>query len=115
MRLNVVHALKHAETLWWLGRLAVDLPEPADVAERVGKYDEAAIDAVGCEARGSAMQRATGIRPFKLHGASAVALHWAINSVRKGGVVSIVGAYGPVLNAVSIGSAMNKGITVIEK
>ncbi|HEY8076616.1 MAG TPA: tetratricopeptide repeat protein, partial [Labilithrix sp.] len=30
----------------WLARLAVDLPEPADVAERVGKYDEAAIGAV---------------------------------------------------------------------
>jgi tetratricopeptide (TPR) repeat protein len=37
---------KHAATLSWLGRLALDLPEPADVAERVGKYDEAAVDAL---------------------------------------------------------------------
>lgn len=44
---------KHAETLAWLGRLAIDLPEPADVAERVGKYDEAAIDALAASsARG---------------------------------------------------------------
>jgi hypothetical protein len=43
---------KHAETLWWLGRLAIDLPEPADVAERVGKYDEAAIDALLASTRG---------------------------------------------------------------
>lgn len=73
---------------------------------------DAAIDAVGCEARGSAMQRAFGIRPFKMQGGSAVALHWAIDSVRKGGVVSIIGAYGPVFNAVKIGDAMNKGITL---
>jgi S-(hydroxymethyl)glutathione dehydrogenase / alcohol dehydrogenase len=52
---------------------------------------DAAIDAVGCEARGSALQRATGIRPFKLQAGSAVALYWAIDAVRKGGVVSIVG------------------------
>ena len=73
---------------------------------------DAAIDAVGCESSGSAMQRATGIHPFKMQGGTAVGLHWAIESVRKGGVVSIVGAYGPALNAVSIGSAMNKGLTL---
>jgi threonine dehydrogenase-like Zn-dependent dehydrogenase len=73
---------------------------------------DAAIDAVGCEARGSALQRATGIHPFKLQGGNAVALYWAIDSVRKGGVVSIVGAYGPVPNMVKIGDAMNKGLTI---
>ena len=73
---------------------------------------DAAIDAVGCEARGSALQRATGIRPFKFQGGSAVALYWAIDAVRKGGVVSIIGAYGPVPNLVKIGDAMNKGLTI---
>jgi S-(hydroxymethyl)glutathione dehydrogenase / alcohol dehydrogenase len=73
---------------------------------------DAAIDAVGCEARGSAMQRMFGIHPFKLLGGVATAINWAIDSVRKGGVVSIVGAYGPVLNAVKIGDAMNKGLTL---
>lgn len=29
-----------SETLVWLARLSTDLPEPADVVERVGKYDE---------------------------------------------------------------------------
>lgn len=51
------------------------------------------IDAVGCEAAGSAMQSLTGIK-MKMQAGSATALHWAINSVRKGGVVSIVGVYG---------------------
>jgi threonine dehydrogenase-like Zn-dependent dehydrogenase len=73
---------------------------------------DAVIDAVGCESRGSALQRATGIHPLKIQGGSAVALHWAIDSVRKGGVVSIVGAYGPVPNLVKIGDALNKGINM---
>jgi threonine dehydrogenase-like Zn-dependent dehydrogenase len=73
---------------------------------------DAAIEAVGCEARGSAMQRAFGIHPFKLLGGSAIAINWAIDSVRKGGVVSVMGAYGPTLNAIKIGDAFNKGLTL---
>lgn len=73
---------------------------------------DAAIDAVGCEARGSMMQRAIGIRPFKLQGGTATALNWAIDSVRKGGNISIIGVYGPIPNLVKIGDAMNKGVTL---
>lgn len=72
---------------------------------------DAAIDAVGCEAHGSWAQRAVGIRPFKLLAGAATAMQWAIDSVRKGGIVSIVGVYGPPLNAVPIGDALNKGLT----
>ncbi len=32
--------LKYNETLLWLAKLATDLPEPADIVERVGKYNE---------------------------------------------------------------------------
>ena len=39
------HAAFHA-TLPWLAKLATDLPEPADIDERVGKYNELAIDMV---------------------------------------------------------------------
>ena len=49
---------------------------------------------------------------MKLQAGAATALHWAINSVRKGGIVSIVGVYGPTFNAVPIGNAMNKGLTL---
>jgi threonine dehydrogenase-like Zn-dependent dehydrogenase len=73
---------------------------------------DAAIEAVGCEARGSAFQRALGIRPFKIQGGTATALYWAIDVVRKGGIVSIVGAFGPTLNLVNIGAALNKGLTL---
>jgi threonine dehydrogenase-like Zn-dependent dehydrogenase len=72
---------------------------------------DCAIDAVGCEARGSVAQRMLGIT-LKLQGGSATPLNWAIDSVRKGGNVSIVGVYGPVPNIVKIGDAMNKGINM---
>ena len=36
--------LKFNETLLWLAKLATDLPEPADLVERVGKYNDAAIE-----------------------------------------------------------------------
>jgi len=47
-----------------------------------------------------------------LQAGSTTALHWAINSVRKGGIVSIVGVYGPTDNLVPIGNVVNKGITI---
>jgi S-(hydroxymethyl)glutathione dehydrogenase/alcohol dehydrogenase len=43
---------------------------------------------------------------------SALPLHWAINSVKKGGIVSIVGVYGPTGNMIPIGNVVNKGITI---
>ncbi|GAB3164061.1 zinc-dependent alcohol dehydrogenase [Telluribacter humicola] len=69
------------------------------------------IDAVGAEAAGSTMQTITG-RKLLLQAGSATALHWAINSVKKGGIVSIVGVYGPTDNLVPIGNVVNKGITI---
>jgi threonine dehydrogenase-like Zn-dependent dehydrogenase len=69
------------------------------------------IDAVGAEAAGNALQTITG-RKLLLQAGSATALHWAINSVKKGGVVSIVGVYGPTDNLVPIGNMMNKGLTM---
>ncbi len=69
------------------------------------------IDAVGAEAAGSAMQTITG-RKMLLQAGSATALHWAINSLKKGGVLSIVGVYGPTGNLIPIGNVVNKGLTV---
>ncbi|MBE7940571.1 MULTISPECIES: zinc-dependent alcohol dehydrogenase [Ramlibacter] len=69
------------------------------------------IDCVGCEAAGSALQRLTGIK-LKMQAGAATVLHWCINAVRKGGTVSIVGVYGPTFNAVPIGNALNKGLTL---
>lgn len=70
-----------------------------------------AIDAVGAEADGSLLQHVTSAK-LKLQGGSPVALNWAIDSVRKGGTVSVMGAYGPMFSAVKFGDAMNKGLTL---
>ncbi len=69
------------------------------------------IDAVGNDAAGSALQTLFG-KKLKLEAGSAIALHWAINSVKKGGVVSIVGVYGPTGNMVPMGNVVNKGLTI---
>jgi len=69
------------------------------------------IDAVGCEASGSTLQSVLG-KKLLMQAGSTTALHWAINSVKKGGIVSIIGVYGPPWNIVPIGSVMNKGITI---
>ncbi|WP_158857429.1 zinc-dependent alcohol dehydrogenase [Lunatibacter salilacus] len=69
------------------------------------------IDAVGAEAAGDALQTITG-RKLLLQAGSATALQWAINSVRKGGIVSVVGVYGPTGNLVPFGNVVNKGITI---
>jgi threonine dehydrogenase-like Zn-dependent dehydrogenase len=69
------------------------------------------IDAVGAEASGMALQTVLG---SKLHmtGGAATALHWAINSARKGGIISVVGVYGPIDALVPIGNVVNKGLTI---
>ncbi len=36
--------IKFKETLLWLARLATQLPEPADIVERVGQYDRSELD-----------------------------------------------------------------------
>ena len=69
------------------------------------------IDAVGCEASGSKLQTVLG-KKLLMQAGSTTALHWAINSVKKAGIVSIIGVYGPPWNIVPIGSVMNKGITI---
>lgn len=69
------------------------------------------IDAVGCDAAGSALHTFTGLK-MKMQAGSAVAVEWAINSVRKAGTVSIVGVYGPTFNLVPIGNVVNKGLTI---
>ncbi|RYY67090.1 MAG: glutathione-dependent formaldehyde dehydrogenase, partial [Comamonadaceae bacterium] len=94
----------------------VNFKDVRDMAEHLkGMTDwlgpDVVIDAVGAEAAGNALQRLTGIK-MKMQGGSATVLHWCINSVRKGGTVSIVGVYGPTFNFVPIGNAVNKGLTL---
>ncbi len=94
----------------------VNFKEVDDMAIHIKKMTDwmgadVCIDAVGAEAAGNALQRLTGVR-LKLQAGAATVLHWCINSVRKGGVVSVVGVYGPTFNLVPIGNLVNKGLTL---
>lgn len=90
-----------------------DMDDPVVFIKKTTDYfgADVCIDAVGCEAAGSSLQTITG-RKLMLQAGSATALQWAINSVKKGGIVSIVGVYGPTWNLVPIGNVVNKGITI---
>lgn len=79
--------------------------------ETDGRGADVCIDAVGCEAKGSLAQTIFGVKA-KLLAGSSTAINWSIASARKGGNVSIIGVYGPPFNAVDIGTAMNKGLTL---
>lgn len=107
-RLEKARTFAQAETL--------NFVEVDDVIVRLkrltdGLGSDVAIDAVGAEADGNFIQHVTSAK-LKLQGGSPVALNWAIDSVRKGGTVSVMGAYGPVFSAVKFGDALNKGLTL---
>jgi threonine dehydrogenase-like Zn-dependent dehydrogenase len=79
--------------------------------ETGGLGADVCIDAVGAEAAGNILQTLVG-RKLPLTGGSGTALHWAINSVKKSGIVSIVGVYGPLDTLIPIGNVVNKGLTI---
>ena len=107
-RLEKAKDFAHAET--------VNFAQVDDIVVHLKKMTaglgfDSAIDAVGAEADGAALQQITATK-LKLQGGSPVALNWAIDSVRKVGTVAVLGAYGPMFSAVKFGDAMNKGLTL---
>jgi threonine dehydrogenase-like Zn-dependent dehydrogenase len=78
-----------------------------------GRGPDSVIDAVGMEAHGTGIgalydQAAQAVR-FETD--RATALRQAILACRKGGTVSIAGAYGGLLDKMPFGAALNKGLT----
>jgi alcohol dehydrogenase len=107
-RLEKARTFAHAETF--------NFNEYDDIVVEMKKQTDhlgfdVAIDAVGAEADGNLLMHVTAAK-LKLQGGSPVALNWAIDSVRKGATVSVVGAYGPIFSAVKYGDALNKGLTL---
>jgi threonine dehydrogenase-like Zn-dependent dehydrogenase len=93
----------------------IDFKQSKDVVGAIrkatdGRGADVCIDAVGCEARGNAMQTILGA--MKLEAGSATSVTWAIDAVRRCGHVVLIGVYGPPYNLVNIGTAMNKGLTL---
>src|SRR4051795_6306529 len=106
-RLEKARTFAHAETL--------NFTEYDDVVVELKKQTDflgadVAIDCVGAEADGNFLQHVTSSK-LKLQGGSPVALNWAIDSVRKGATISVMGAFGPLFSAIKFGDAMNKGLT----
>jgi alcohol dehydrogenase len=107
-RLEKARQFAHAETF--------NFTEYDDIVVEMKKQTDhlgvdCAIDAVGAEADGNVLMHVTSAK-LKLQGGSPVALNWAIDSVRKGATISVIGAYGPLFSAVKFGDAMNKGLTM---
>ncbi|WP_137294032.1 zinc-dependent alcohol dehydrogenase [Nocardioides dongxiaopingii] len=107
-RLEKARTFAHAETYNF-----VEHRDVAVLLKRITDHlgADVVIDAVGAEADGNLLMHVTSAK-LKLQGGSPVALNWAIDGVRKGGTVSVVGAYGPLFSAVKFGDALNKGLTL---
>jgi len=107
-RLEMARTFAYAET--------INFTEVDDIVLAMKKRTgwlgaDVCIDAVGAEADGNLTQHIMAAK-LKLQGGSPIALNWAIDSVRKGGTISVMGAYGPVFSMVKFGDAMNKGLTL---
>ena len=107
-RLERAQQFAHAET--------INFTQVNDIVVHIKKITDhlgadVVIDAVGAEADGSFLHAVTNNK-LKLQGGSPVGLNWAIDSVRKVGTVSVIGAYGPLFSAVKFGDVINKGLTI---
>ena len=70
---------------------------------------DAAIDAIGFEAKGSALE--TVMTNLKLEGSSGKALRQCIAAVRRGGTISVPGVYAGFIHGFLFGDAFEKGLT----
>src|SRR5690554_4440027 len=70
---------------------------------------DATIDAIGFEAKGSAIE--TVLATLKIEGSSGKALRQCIAAVRRGGTVSVPGVYAGFIHGFLFGDAFDKGLT----
>jgi threonine dehydrogenase-like Zn-dependent dehydrogenase len=112
---NVPERLALAETQGG----AETIRDDEDVVERLkqmtgGRGPDACIDAVGMESHGHGFGAVYDKveQMVKLETDRPHALRQAIQSCRKGGVVSIPGVYGGFINKMPIGAAFSKGLTL---
>ena len=98
------------------GAEPINFREVSDIVSHLkeltdGRGPDACIEAVGLEADGSLLHDLQGA--LFLEAGSIVALSWAMNAVRSGGTVSILGVYGPPFNHFfPIGWAFNRNLTL---
>jgi threonine dehydrogenase-like Zn-dependent dehydrogenase len=85
--------------------------DPAEIilSATGGHGVDATIDAVGFEAKGSALE--TTLTNLKMEGSSGKALRQCIAATRRGGIVSVPGVYAGFIHGFLFGDAFDKGLT----
>jgi threonine dehydrogenase-like Zn-dependent dehydrogenase len=96
------------------GAIPINFDKDEDPAEIILKATldhgvDACIDAVGFEAKGSALE--TTLANLKLEGSSGKALRQCIAATRRGGVISVPGVYAGFIHGFLFGDAFEKGLT----
>ena len=95
------------------GAETFNFDEVEDAAEEIvaatqNRGVDASIDAVGFEAKGSALE--TAMTAVKLEGSSGKALRQAMAATRRGGTVSVPGVYAGFIHGFLFGDAFEKGL-----
>lgn len=109
------HAYRLAYAQRTYGVIPINFDEIDDPAEAIIEQTpghrgvDAAIDAVGFEAKGSTTE--TILTALKLEASSGVALRQCIAAVRRGGTVSVPGVYAGFIHGFLFGDAFDKGLT----
>jgi threonine dehydrogenase-like Zn-dependent dehydrogenase len=89
-----------------------DIDDPASaIIEQTPGYRgvDAAIDAVGFEAKGSTLE--TALTALKMEGSSGAALRQCIAAVRRGGTISVPGVYAGFIHGFLFGDVFEKGLS----
>jgi threonine dehydrogenase-like Zn-dependent dehydrogenase len=106
------YRLRFAQDIY--GVIPINFDDDEDPADTILKGTDfhgvdATIDAVGFEAKGSAVE--TVLTTIKLEGSSGKALRQCIAATRRGGVVSVPGVYAGFIHGFLFGDAFEKGLT----
>lgn len=89
----------------------IDDPAAAIIEQTPGyRGVDAAIDAIGFEAKGSAIE--TTLTTLKLEGSSGTALRQCIAAVRRGGTISVPGVYAGFIHGFLFGDIFEKGLSI---
>ncbi|BCT68698.1 zinc-dependent alcohol dehydrogenase [Nitrosospira sp. NRS527] len=104
------YRLEFARETYGIFPIDFDEVDPAEVIIENTSFRgvDAAIDAIGFEAKGSALE--TVMTNLKLEGSSGVALRQCIAAVRRGGTVSVPGVYTGYIHGFLFGDAFEKGL-----
>lgn len=88
----------------------IDDPAATIIEQSAGyRGVDAAIDAVGFEAKGSTLE--TALTALKMEGSSGAALRQCIAAVRRGGTISVPGVYAGFIHGFLFGDVFEKGLS----